>query len=916
MKFITLFFLLTFILLTQVYSASKHYAGLNNYNYSFRDTVRKSNNGIIKLDTVKDKNLLRRNGSRRRGKDTVKLSKVTVLDTTKRKKEGLDDEVKSIARDSSIADNGNGIAYLWGAARVTYVDFALDADFIRVDKKHNLVFASGRMNPKTHQYEGRPNFVQKGESPISADSLVYNYVTKKAKIYNVVTDQDGDYLSGGQAKRLNDAETAFRDVLFSTCNLPYPNTHFGIVIKKGIAEKHQIISGPAYLEIEGVPLPLFLPFGFFPKPDQKSSGFILPTFGEDNQLGFYLKGFGYYLAFNDYLDLTTTGTYYTKGSYELNATSHYLKKYKYQGTLILGYGSHKYGLETDPPARDFNITWTHSQDPAANPGTTFSASVNAGTSSYYQNSPAQSGYNLQALTQNNLRSSISYGKTWPGSPFNFTASLGHSQDITKKTVTLELPTFSLNMTTLSPFEKKDQTGDKKWYQNLTIGYSLQGTNKLNAIPESELFTANTFSKKLQNGFQQQIPIALNLTVLRYLQFNSSISYNERDYFQTIRKHYARGSISGADSLVTDTVQGFKRAGDYSISTGFSTKVYSMLQFKGKIKAIRDVITPSVSFQYRPDFADPKYGYYNTIVSNATIPYPYTFQTYSIFEQSVYGGPGGGKSAGLSLSVNNDIEAKVRASSSDTSGKDRIIPLIQGLSFSTFYNFVADSLKLSPISFSGHTALFNQKLGISFGGVLNPYVTQIRDSVSAGRVIRYAHTINQYTWQQGSLPMLTSFNVSASMSFSSKSIKSNPQGPQQNANTLQGMNATQAEKLAMINPYANAFVDFNVPWSINASYSFFYSNTGVSTSVGNTVQISGDLSITPKWKVTYSSGIDLRAGQVSTSSIGIYRDLHCWDMSFQWIPFGYYKYYSVDLKVKASILQDLKLSKRRDYYNNN
>jgi len=909
LKFITLFFLLTFISLTKVYAASGNAADHNHI------AIIDTNTHLIKLDPVKDKNLLRRNNRKGKGNDTVKLKKVNISDTTK-KNGGLEDEIKSSSKDSSTVDQINGIAHLWGQARVTYIDFALDADYIRVDKKHNLLFASGRINPKTHRYEGRPNFVQKGESPISADSLVYNYVTKKAKIYNVVTDQDGDYLSGGQARRLNDAETAFRDVLFSTCSLPYPETHFGIVIKKGIAEKHQIISGPAYLEIEGVPIPIVLPFGFFPKPDQKTSGFILPTFGEDAQLGFYLKGFGYYLAFNDYIDLTTTGTYYTKGSYELNATSRYLKKYKYSGTLILGYGSHKYGLETDPPSRDFNITWTHSQDPAANPGTTFSASVNAGTSSYYQNSPAQSNYNLQALTQNNLRSSISYGKTWAGSPFNFTANLGHSQDITRKTVTLELPTFSLNMTTLSPFEKKDQTGDKKWYQNLTIGYSLQGTNKLNSIPESELFTANTFSKKFQNGFQQQIPVALNLTVARYFQFNSSISYTERDYFQTIRKRYARGSISGLDSLVTDTVSGFKRAGEYSISSGFSTKVYGMMQFKGKIKAIRDVITPSVSFQYRPDFSDPKYGYYNTIVSNATIPYPYTSQTYSIFEQAVYGGPGGGKSAGLAISMNNDIEAKVRASASDTSGKDRNVPLIQGLSFSTFYNFVSDSLRLSPINFSGHTALFNQKLGITFGGVLNPYVTQIRDSVSAGRLIRYAHVINQYTWQQGRFPMLTSFNVSASMSFSSKSLRSNPSGPNQNMNQPVGMTAQQAQKLALINPNGNAFVDFNIPWSISASYSFFYSNTGVSTSVGNTVQLSGDLTVTPKWKVTYSGGLDLRAMQVSTSSIGIYRDLHCWDMSFQWIPFGYYKYYSVDLRVRASVLQDLKLSKRKDYYNNN
>jgi len=341
-----------------------------------------------------------------------------------------------------------------------------------------------------------------------------------------------------------------------------------------------------------------------------------------------------------------------------------------------------------------------------------------------------------------------------------------------------------------------------------------------------------------------------------------------------------------------------------------------MQFKGKVQAIRDVITPSVSFQYRPDFSDPKYGYYNTIVSNATVPYPYTSQTYSIFEQSVYGGPGGGKSAGLAISLDNEIEAKVRASANDTTGKPHNIPLIQGLSFSTFYNFVADSLKLSPISFSGHTSLFGQKLGITFSGVLNPYVTQVRDSIANNQVIRYAHTINRYTWQDGRLPELTSFSLSMNMSLNSTSFKHPQTTTPQAVNTLQGINPAQAAKLALINNDPNAFVDFNIPWNINMSYSFFYSNNGATSTVGNTVNFSGDLTVTPKWKMTYTSGFDIKAQQFSTTSIGIIRDLHCWDMAFQWIPFGYYKFYSVDIKVRASVLQDLKLSKRRDYYNNN
>lgn len=914
MKFISLFFLLLFTFLVHVHSAPRR----ANVSYiSLRDT-------LIQLDTLKNKELLRNTSKPPRVKNEVTIrgnkgdsAKKAKADTAK-KKQSLSSQITYTAKDSTHSDNVNKTLQLWGGARVTYEDVELDADYIRVDYKTNTVYASGLPDPRTKRYSNRPIFKQGSDKPLVADSLVFNFKTKKGLIFNAASEQDGNFISGGTAKRLNDEEIAYKNVLFSTCDLPYPDTHFGIVITKGIAEKHRIISGPAYLEIEGVPLPLFIPFGFFPKPDSKSSGVILPTFGEDQQLGFYLKGFGYYFAVSDYMDLTTLANYYTKGSYSIDLSSRYLKKYKYQGNISLSYASTKVGLETDPPSKDFHINWSHSQDANAHPGTTFSASVNAGTSSYYQNTRADGNYNIQALTQNNIGSSIAYGKTWPGSPFNFTANLSHRQDLTKQTVDLTLPSFSLNMSTLSPFDSKDRIGEQKWYQRITIGYSLQGTNTVTQIPEAQLFTANTFKKKFQNGFNQQIPVSLSLNILKYFQFNSSFNYNERDYFQTIRKHYERGSVLGDNVLIVDTVQGFKRAGDYSISSGFSTKLYSTVLFKkGSLKAIRQVITPNVSFQYRPNFADPKYGYYNTIVSNATIPYPYTTQTYSIFEQSVFGGPGAGKSAGLAISLDNSIEAKMAPKSSDTSATERKIPILQGLSFSTFYNFIADSLKLSPISFSGRTALFNQKLGISFSGTLNPYVNQVRDSVSGGQLIRYAHVIDRYTWQDGHFPTLTNFSVSMDISLNSASLSSptNKAAEAQQVNTINNMNKNQAQKLALINPDPNAYVDFNIPWNVNVSFNFFYSNTGVATTTTSTLNLNGDVNITPKWKLVYTSGFDVRQGKVSTTSLSIYRDLHCWDLSFQWIPFGYYKYYSVDLKVKASVLQDLKLSKRKDYNNN-
>lgn len=874
--------------------------------------LRSAKDTIIKLDSARDKKLL----PARKTPPTVKQSRpvtgYTQSDTSQNSKD--QPMTHATAVDSSFFDQDNKIYYLWGKAHVLYEDFELDADYIRVDQKNHLIFARGSIDPKTKRYTGRPLAKSKQEKPVASDSLLFDYKSKKGKTWNPATEQEGNYISGGQAKRISEDEVAYRNVIFSTCDLPYPDTHYGIVITQGIAQKNRIITKLAYLEIEGVPLPLGLPFGFFPKPNSRTSGFILPTFGEDQRLGFYLRNFGYYVALNEYIDLTTMGTVYSRGSYELNTSARYLKKYKYGGNLMLSYGSHNYGLPGDPPRKDFNITWSHQQDPNANPGTTFSASVNAGTSSYYQNQRSQNNYNLQSLTQNNLRSSISYGKIWAGTPFNLNVSLGHSQDLTKKTVTLELPTFSFNMSTLSPFDSKDRVTEQKWYQKITVGYSLVGTNKLTEVPESELFKANTFSKRLQNGFQHTIPIGFNTTV-GYFQFSAGGTYTERWYLQSIRRRFERGSIAGQVVPLTDTVGGFVRAGEYGLNASLSTKYYGQFDFKkGSIRSIRHVTTPSLSFGFRPDFSDPSFGYYRTAVSPASVPYPYTAQRYSIFEQSVYGGPSPGRQAGIGFALDNTIEAKLKARSTDTSGTERKIPILQGLSIATFYNFAADSLRLQPITVSGHTAVLNQKININFSGLFDPYVHQVRDSIANGQVLNYVRTINRYTFQDGRFPLLTSFNFSASGSLNSTTFKPKPR--QQYNNTLQNMTPEQTQKLALISGDPSQYIDFNIPWNVSLNYAFNYQNNVTSTTSSNTLMISGDVSLTQKWKIQYNTTYDLKARQLSSAtSFAIYRDLHCWDLSIQWLPFGYYKSYNVTIKVKQSILQDLKLTKRSDYTSN-
>jgi hypothetical protein len=942
LKFISLFFLLAIILTVNVLVAESK-GTYNRYSHkSVADT-------IIKLDTNKarDRKLLKVKKSKQskatqnadgqglnntfiitpagdtiRKVDTPKIKKadgkqlapvnkgaLPANDTTK-KNGGIQSEVKAVAEDSTIVDNEHDILYLYGRARVTYEDFELDADYIRVDQKNHLIFASGSIDPRTKRYVGRPLSKSKSEKPVASDSLLFNYTTKKGKLYNPASEQEGNFISGGQAKKLNETEVAYRNVIFSTCDLPYPDTHFGIVITKGIGEKNRIISGPAYLEIEGVPLPLAIPFGFFPKPNQRTSGVILPTFGEDAKLGFKLAGFGYYLGLSDYMDLTTTGTIYSKGSYEVNSTARYLVRYKYTGNLSLSYGSHNYNLPGDPPAKDIHIDWTHSQDPNANPGSTFSASVNAGTAGYFSRNPSTSNYNPVTAAQSSLRSSISYGKTWAGTPFNLSVGIGHSQDITRKTITIELPTIAFGMSSINPFDSKDRVGEQKWYQKITVSYNLNATNKVNDIPESELFKS-TVTRRLQNGFQHQIPVSLGLNVLKYFQFNSSVNYTERWYFQSINKRFERGSISSSDVLLVDTVQGFKRAGNYSLSTGLSTKLYGTMNFKhGNLKAIRHVMTPSLGFGYTPDFSDPSYGYYKTAVSTASIPYPYTYQKYSIFENGVYGYPSSGKQAGISFALDNTIEAKLKAKSTDTSGTDRKVTLLQGLSFSTFYNFAADSLKLSNIQFSGHTALFKQKVNVSFSGSFNPYVVNVRDSISNNTIVRTSTLVNKYRWSNGQFPQLNALSISMSGSLNATTAKA-PGTP--NVNTLQNIGAQQAQRLALINSDPNSYVDFNVPWNISLNYSYSYSNFLNQVSTSNTLMISGDVSITQKWKIQYSTNYDFKAAKLSSAtSFSIYRDLHCWDLSFQWVPFGYLKSYNVTLKVKSTILQDLKLSKRNDY----
>ena len=828
-------------------------------------------------------------------KDTTTSSQLKQTDSLAKKTAASSGPSEvSYKAERAIVDYKNEITYLFGKARVNYEDFELDADYIRLDQKNKTIFAKGSIDSISHRYAGRPIFKPSGEPPFTTDSLDYNYESKKGKSYQASTEVEGGYIHAGQIKKNEYNEAFLKNAIYTTCNADHP--HFGIHLTRGIVTDRQIVTGPAYLEIEDVPLPIGIPFGFFPKTNRRASGILFPTFGEDYTRGFFMRNLGYYIGLNDFWDTAIRGTLYSKGSYEGNIIGSYRKNYKFDGRINMHYASTRTGIEGTPgykPTKDFNVQWSHNQRPEANPGTTFSASVNVGTSNYFSRTAAGGTYDINQITRNSMSSSIGYGKSFANGLFNFYSSLRHNQDMATKDVYLQLPDFTLSMLTINPFDSKDRVGDQKWYQRLTLGYSLRGSNSI-TTKENLLFQKGAL-QKFTNGVSHDIPLALSLNVLKFFQLGSGVRYSEKWYLQSIRKNYDAVN----DIVLKDTLRGFNRAYDYSLSTGLSTKVYGMVAFKkGKLLQLRHVMTPNVSLSYRPDFGKDRYGIYKNVQTNAAG----NIQRYSIFEDGIYGSPGIGRSASMGFSLDNTISAKLRKPESDTVSTPKKIDIIQGLTFSGSYNFVADSFKLTPINFSGRTSLFKQSVGVNFFGTFDPY-----------KLNTFGQRVNEFAINDGKIARLTNFGLSFSFSLNSEAMKKHNDETNNLQNTP-GKTPAQLQELSRISRDPNAFVDFKIPWNVSASYSFNYSRTGLLSSITNTVNLYGDLNITPKWKVQYTSGYDFQASKISITQLSIFRDLHCWDMSFNWVPFGTYRSYSFDLRVRASVLQDLKLSRRRDYYN--
>ncbi|WP_207420886.1 putative LPS assembly protein LptD [Desertivirga brevis] len=817
--------------------------------------------------------------------DTVSANLTDTL--TKKSNSGLNSTIEYHAEDSIKFSIDRTIVYLYGKARVSYEEMELSADYIRLDQKNKAMFASG-LNDKYGRYRGRPIFKQGQEPPVSTDSLIYNMESKKGLVYSSFTEVEGGYISAQTSKKNPYDEVSFKNGVYSTCNLPHP--HFGIHISRGIITKKRIVSGPAYLEIEDIPFPAVLPFGFFPKTNKRASGFHFPSVGEDGALGFFLRNTGWYFGINDYWDADILATVWSKGSYMGNLAVRYRKNYKFNGGLNFAYSSTLptrgvEGTEAYNPAKNFSITWNHQQNAAAHPGVNFGANVSIQTAKFFVDSRAGATSDVNRLTQSQSTSSINYGRTFANNLFSFSASANASQDFSTQIVNLQLPTFNLGMTTINPFERKNGTGEPKWYEKISVGYNMSGSN---SITEKEYDLFDKGLKNAQNGITQVIPISINFNPLKYFQFSTGTTYNERWTFRTVRYEYKPKE----NKVDTSFVRGFARNFDYGLNGSLSTKFYGMVPFKkGKLMAIRHIVTPSTSFNYTPDFSSDNFGFFSSYKDS-------TGQDvrYSIFNGTGISAPGMGRQASMSFSLENTIEAKVKTTG-DTANAFKKIPILQGLSFNGGYNFLAESFKLSDINFSGRTSLFDQKLALNFGGNLSPYMQD-----------ENGNRIDVYTFRKGKLPRLTSFTFGTGYNFNSAALKKRQENLEQQQENPQ-ISQQQRQDISTILNNPNQFVDFSIPWSFNFTYSLTYTNQGLQKNLANSLNFNGDLSVTPKWKVMYTSGWDFKQKTFTMTSFSIARDLHCWDMSFNWLPFGRFKSYSFDLRVRASILQDLKLSRR-------
>ncbi len=805
--------------------------------------------------------------------------------------DGLEGNVDYEARDSIVYAISEQKIYLYGQSIVNYGEIELQAEEIQFNWLDQTVSAWG-LEDSAGVVLGKPQF-KDGAEGFVADTVRFNFKSKKGKIYNMRTEQQGGYLGFEQSKRNQYEEIYGMRGYYTTCSDPDPHFHIQ-ASKVKLVPGELVVTGPANLVIADVPTPLFLPFAIFPLQKGRKSGFLLPEYGESQQLGFYLRNGGWYFAISDYFDLTMTGDIYSRGSWRSNLASNYRKRYAYSGRFTANYANTRFGfpLESDfRVTRDFRITWNHNQDAKAHPYSRFAANVTAGTSSYTTNA----SYTTADFLNNQFTSNVSYSRSFAGKPYRLDASVQHNQILSDRSISLTLPNVVFAVNRINPFERKIKSGPPKWYEQIGFSYRAEARNQITTA-DSLLFRSESLDQ-FRFGVKHNLPITTSFKVMKHFTLSLNSTYNEYWYPNYLVRSFRPDFVvnPGDSSLTygfvdTDTIPGLRAARFFNSSASLSTRMFSMFNFRGqRLKAIRHVITPSLNTTYQPDFGSSQWNYYGEYVTNAEG----NRATYSKFANGLFGAPPTGRIGSLGFSLNNVLEAKVKDGKDSTGLATRKINLLDAFNLSGNYNFAADSFQVSNITMGGRTRLLD-RIDINFSGNFDPYS---RDSLGRRqRESEWSANRRVMRFNTGNLNIGTRFN---------------------GGKTAEGRDRPRWQEWDVwdLDP---GYADFNIPWALTMNYTLTVRSLSTlrgtdSLATTQTLTFNGDLNLSEKWKIRFNSGYDFQRKDFTLTTVSIDRDLHCWQMSFTWIPFGTLRSYNFTLNVKSAVLQQLRINRRQDWF---
>lgn len=919
-----------------------------NADYQFRKKHKRASNDSITINKA-----VRKDSAGREIIDTTKMDSLQLaiyrhnkqiddsiyLDSLNRqKKNGIDAPVTFSANDSMVYDAQNKTAFLYGTSNVKYENMDLKSERIYLNMDSSLVHATGVRDTATKGLTGTPVFSM-GSDNYESDTMAFNFKSKKGLIQNVTTQQQEGFLSSQLSKRNDKGEIFLKHGRYTTCDKDCPDFYIALSRAK-VRPGKDVVFGPAYLVVADVPLPLAIPYGFFPFSKKYSSGFIMPSYGDESTRGFYLRDGGYYFALSDKWDLKLLGEIYTKGSWGLSVATNYRKRYRYNGTFYAAYQDTKTGDKGLPDytrQQSFKIQWSHRQDQKASPYSSLAASVNFATSSYERNNLG-SLYNPQTLTQTTRTSSVSWGTNFSSIGLSLSATANLNQNMSDSSIALTLPDLNISLSRFYPFKRRHAVGAERWYEKISVSYTGQISNSINT-KEDRLLRSNLI-KDWRNGMQHRIPVSGNFTLFNYINVSPSFNFTDRMYTNKVTKSWNRTT----QKEVSDTTYGFHNIYNWDLSLSASTKLYGMFIpnrkiFGDKIQAIRHVITPSVSFSYAPDFGSSRYGYYSTY-QRTNADGSVELVDYSPYSNGLYGVPGRGKTGNVSFSFDNNIEMKIK-SDKDSTGI-RKISIIDNLGFRMSYNMAAKEKPWSDLSVDLRLKWW-KNYTFNLNAVFASYAYELD---SNGKPYVGNHTY----WGMGKIGRFQGMSQNISYTLTPEKIKKLFGGGDDDDDTKSKRNDPEAEGVDtdiesnvdddMIEGQRSArrkgsghkaktdddgYMSFSMPWSITFGYGitmresndinrFNYKTMRYPYTFSQTLNFSGNLRISDGWNISFSSGYDFEHHALSMTTASLQRDLHCFNMSCQ-VVLAPYTSYNFTFRCNASTLTDaLKYDKRSGYSN--